>query len=488
MIIHRQHKEHEMLAYHRSRGWALRLVWLSLLAVVMAGCSGGHEVVYRCDGTAESVAVTYDDAEGETVSSTVSLPWETTFTVRGSEVRTDFTAENLSDDGEMTCVVVLDGKSNDASAEARIEIDGMTTFSGNSSQSSYSTFTENRPAFEFINNSPDPVCRIHIAPVGGDWGPNLLGDEPVDGETSEMVTFSFEEGGYYFWVETCDEGLAFFDYTDITASEEIPAFTFDTLEEVPRLTVTNASSGDLCSLSLKMEDGEWSGNFLTDGGHLAPGESKLFMLLPGVHSYRAETCDGGVAEIEDYAIRANVERRWLLTDDLTSGGSVAVENTGDDELCEFYLTAEGEDWGENLLGDYSIPGGGEVIVMHGVDAERYDAKSHICDGSLISLGTGAQVPSDAAIDITINPRGDRPTLTLANDSSQEVCSIQIDLGTGYVRNLLSDDQRVAPGGEWSAILGSGTFSFNFTTCDGESLEVPDVDMSGGDETLTLFDN
>jgi hypothetical protein len=486
-IIHRQRKEHEMLTYHSARGRMLRLLCLSLLSVLMVACSSGHEVAYRCDGSAESVAVSYLGAEGETVEETVSLPWETTFTVRGKEISTELAAENLGDEGEMACAVVLDGESNDASAEARIEINGRSTFSGSSSEGFYNTTTEDRPAFEFVNDSPGTVCRIHIAPTGGEWGPNLLGDEPVDGETSQMVTYAFEEGGYYFWVETCDDALAFFDYTDITALEEAQVFTFDTPKEVPRLTVTNAGSGDLCGLSLRMEDGEWSGNFLMDGGHMAPGESKAFMLLPGTHSYRAETCDGDVVEIDDYSIEANAGRRWLITDDLTSGGSVAVENTGDDELCEFYLTSEGEDWGENLLAGYSIPGGDDVIVMHGVDSERYDAKSHICDGSLIGLGTSARVPGDAAIDITIDPKGDRPTLTLANTSSHEVCSIQIDLGSGYVRNLLSDGAPLVPGDEWSAILGDGTFSFQLTTCDGESVEARDVDMSGGDQTLTFYD-
>lgn len=478
-----------MLTHHQPKQWALRLLGPCLLAAALAACSGGHEVIYRCDGTAEEVNVTYRDAEGETVEETVGLPWETTFTVSGSAVRTDLTAENPGSAGEMDCEAVVDGNPIDGSAEAAIEIDGMTTFSGNSSESSYDIRTRDRSGFELANDSPGAVCGLYLTPAGEDWDENLLADEPLDEGASRMVTFEFEGGEYYFRVDTCDEALTFVHPIEVpTVPEGMPVFRFDTGGNVSRLIVTNASSGDLCGLFVRGRDGDWSGSLLADGQPLAPGESKPLLLPRGVYWFRAETCDGDVAEVEDFGFSGSIEEsRWLLTDDLASGRRVTITNAGDEELCEHYMAAEGEDWGENLLADYPIPGGGQTIVTYGVDAESYDLKTHLCDGSLIAFQTGTSMPDGPAVAATINPREDRPTLTLDNESSYDICGIHLDLGGGYLRNLLVDGEPVASGDTWSAILNDSTFSFQILTCDGDSDEARNVDMSQGDQTLTFQD-
>jgi hypothetical protein len=478
-----------MTMTYRERRWALRLLGPCLLAAALAACSGGHEVVYRCDGTAESVAVTYRGEEGERVEETVSLPWETTFTVHGSEVRADLTAENLGDEGEMDCAAVVDGEPSDGSAESVVDISSRTRFSGNSSESTYDVRTKDRPDVELANDSPDPVCGFFIAPAGEDWGENLLGGESVDPDTSRTVTFEFEEGEYYLRVDTCDEALTFFNDIEVPASasqEDTPVFSFDPADDAARMVVTNASGGDLCGLFLAGRESGWSGSLFADDRPLAPGQTKQLVLPIGTYWFRAETCGGDAAEIEDFGISGNTgEFRWLITDGLTSGQRVTLTNDGEEDLCEFYITPEGEDWGENLLADYPLPASSGIIVTQGIDAERYDSKSHICDGSLIGLGTGGQVPGDAAIAITVDPRGDRPTLTIANNSSDDICGIHLDLGGGYLRNLLGDEP-VRSGESWSAILGDGTYGVWVETCYGQSDQTR-VDMSEGDQVLKFVD-
>lgn len=111
----------------------LFVVFSLALALAVSACGGGaSELTYKVSGTASKAKVSYKNADGESESETVTLPWETAFEIGGSF---DFkiSVENESESGSVTCEIWINDRAiGDTSGVRIVECSGSIKGSKNS--------------------------------------------------------------------------------------------------------------------------------------------------------------------------------------------------------------------------------------------------------------------------------------------------------------------------------------------------------------------
>jgi hypothetical protein len=75
------------------------------------------KVTYRVKGSAGAAHLTYRNAEGGTVQTSVRLPWEVTFDAKGGTFLS-VSAQNQGTSGSVTCEIMLDGESRTTSTSS----------------------------------------------------------------------------------------------------------------------------------------------------------------------------------------------------------------------------------------------------------------------------------------------------------------------------------------------------------------------------------
>ncbi len=85
------------------------LIVTAITLMLLVTACGGGKLVYRVEGGAEQAEVTYIDANGASQSETVSLPWETAFSV-GSNAEFSLSAKSAGEQDGISCAVLLDDK------------------------------------------------------------------------------------------------------------------------------------------------------------------------------------------------------------------------------------------------------------------------------------------------------------------------------------------------------------------------------------------
>jgi hypothetical protein len=75
------------------------------------------KVTYRVKGTAGSAKLTYRNAEGGTVQTSVRVPWESSFDAKGGSFLY-VSAQNEATAGSVTCEILLDGESRTTSTSS----------------------------------------------------------------------------------------------------------------------------------------------------------------------------------------------------------------------------------------------------------------------------------------------------------------------------------------------------------------------------------
>ena len=93
---------------YRTRYYFISVV-IVMTTLLLAACGGGNQLTYQVTGAASEAEVTYTDSDGNSHTETVTLPWETSFSVGGSA---DFAlvADNTTEQGNISCVVLLNEK------------------------------------------------------------------------------------------------------------------------------------------------------------------------------------------------------------------------------------------------------------------------------------------------------------------------------------------------------------------------------------------
>jgi len=138
---------------NRQRGLIISLLVLALIASACGGGADKTELIYRVDGSVAQVEVEYKNAQGEMVSETVSLPWETTLKI-GDGFDFKINVENADDSGSITCEVWINERKAGGTSGVRLaECSG--SFSG--SKSSFSVAYHGRNDAEPASPTSTPA-------------------------------------------------------------------------------------------------------------------------------------------------------------------------------------------------------------------------------------------------------------------------------------------------------------------------------------------
>jgi hypothetical protein len=114
-------------------------VLVGVVALLLAACGSSHEVIYRCDGSADEVRAEYIGPDGAPTEETSGLPWQVTLSFSGDRVETDLTVTNLGDTGDVSCEVLIDNVSQfDTAGDRGVMITGTVERSGNTTRAQYS--------------------------------------------------------------------------------------------------------------------------------------------------------------------------------------------------------------------------------------------------------------------------------------------------------------------------------------------------------------
>ncbi|HEC24140.1 MAG TPA: hypothetical protein ENI95_14610, partial [Chloroflexi bacterium] len=455
---------------------------LLVLMLALAACSGGHEVVYSCTGTATEVSVRYTDADGASVEETVSLPWQVSLSFRANSFDLELNAENNTDQGDLSCEIRVDGDSiASVAGEESISISGSYAKQGNTVSQNVSTRFTNRetaaepetppeaslpPAssrIEIRNFNEVAICALHFRETNLDdpppWSQNLAADEPIPGGETRQFPLALP-GEYDFKAEDCEGNiLGFLVGADLPADAYIEIYRTADSEQ---LTVVNQSSEDLCGLYVGL--GDTLVDMLTGGRPIAAGSSMRIVLPAGpLWNLRVESCNGNINTLTGLQMPSGQNMDWTITDEtLAAGGEVPamdakaivleVINATATPLCEVYLNAASRGaWGTNRVpeGEPIQPSGS--LFIRNIPVDIYNLKVVDCEGNIVAWSLNTEYDRlveqyGLALSYTVDGE---PNVAILNHSSLPICGVAIrPTGTEtWLPNLLNTDQTIESGEE-----------------------------------------
>jgi hypothetical protein len=476
----------------RYRSSLQRITWLLpiLAGLLLAACSGGHEVAYACGGSATDATVSYVGEDGATVEETVTIPWEQTIERGGNDFGVRLEAENLGDSGDLACRVSIDGREMaNTTWEETVSIAIDYSKSGNSVEWSSSTSGTARAVdlehgLEVRNLGTTPVCAFYAVPATeSGWGVNhFAGQSPVEGGSSFVIP-DFVEGTYNVKVVDCEGNIPAWQFqVDLAPGTWV---SVDPIEDNPTLTLLNNSSQDICGLYMEHPAVGTLPNLFSEGSTVPVGSSILIVMPQDVTRLTAEPCQGSGAAVLS-AEAGGPPATWEITDELLAGAnliSLEVINDSPNALCGAYLTAPNQPWGTNRFPAGTRLENGQSYTITNLVAQNYDLKTVTCDGDIPSLGINEDYVSLAeqygtTLRYTVSGV---PNTVVQNHSSLDICGVAIaPTGTtDWLRNLLDDGQPIQPGEEFSLFVPGSQFDLQVTACSGQSVVAPDQPVPDG---------
>jgi tricorn protease-like protein len=110
-----------------------------IIILLLTACGGSNQLTYQVTGAADQAEVTYTDADGNSQTETVTLPWEIGFSV-GNSADFSLTADNITEQGDISCLVLLDDKElGRADANYYVSCQGSFKKSGSSLSTNFSS-------------------------------------------------------------------------------------------------------------------------------------------------------------------------------------------------------------------------------------------------------------------------------------------------------------------------------------------------------------
>ena len=158
---------------------------IALMGLLLTACGGSNQLTYQVTGSASEAKVTYTDGDGNSKTETVTLPWETGFSVGGNS---DFAlaADNTSGQGNISCVVLLNEKElGHADAKYYAACKGSFKKSGNSLSTNFSSSKDVLPDGSAAGPQATPTPVSPTATPAPSPTPDLAAD---------FVTFTNKEG------------------------------------------------------------------------------------------------------------------------------------------------------------------------------------------------------------------------------------------------------------------------------------------------------
>jgi hypothetical protein len=181
------------------------------------------------------------------------------------------------------------------------------------------------------------------------------------------------------------------------------------------------------------------------------------------------------------------------SNDLLPVVSLTVTNGSERTACSIYVAPdESIEWGEERLGTEVLdPGESHAVeISDGV----YRVRVNDCDGNLIAEyndfevdGATTLAVEEKSVDNTLVSAGEPGTLTVINNSSDDVCYVFVSPAgsTSWGNDWLGDSTILENGDQQTITVGSGVNDMQAADCDGNAIaEQYEIDFSTG-QTWTL---
>jgi hypothetical protein len=170
-----------------------------------------------------------------------------------------------------------------------------------------------------------------------------------------------------------------------------------------------------------------------------------------------------------------------------------ITNNSSRTMCALYVSLEEATvWGEERLGTEVL----DIGESYGLDLPdgNYRVRASDCDNNLIAeyddfevAGSTTLRVEDKTVDNTLVVAGDPGTLTVINNSSEDVCYVFVSSteATSWGDDWLDDTTILDNGESETLVVGAGLYDLQAADCDGSGIaEQYDVDLSTG-QTWTL---
>ncbi len=239
------------------------------------------------------------------------------------------------------------------------------------------------------NNSGISVCSVYISPTGSDsWGDNWLAENEVIRSGSSQ-TFQIPEGSYDMRADDCDGNLvAYHMGVDLAGSM---TWSLDPLQRAPVLVV-NESSHEICYLYISPSDSEeWGPDWMGKDVTIPPGETRTFQIPLGTYDLRADDCDNNALDIQSGVPVEKDGITWTLQD--VAEASLTLINQLDIPICYVLISpAASTEWGNDWLGDETVPPGGSYTFY--LPADTYDLAALDCEGNTLVEEHGQEITEE----------------------------------------------------------------------------------------------
>jgi hypothetical protein len=221
--------------------------------------------------------------------------------------------------------------------------------------------------------------------------------------------------------------------------------------------------------------------------YLFPGALLLLVVL--ACNFSGDTAENSNSGLNlDSGDSGNVD-----SGDVPTGTSLTITNNSERTVCGMYIALqEATDWGEEQLGTEVVDPG----ESHAIEASdgTFSVRANDCDGNLIAEDIEFEIDGpttweveEKAVDNVLVPSGEAGTLTVVNNSSDDVCYVFVSPtgSTTWGSDWLGEDTVLGEGDEQTITVGAAVYDLQAADCDGNAVaEQYEVDFSTG-QTWTL---
>ncbi|MCX8067586.1 MAG: hypothetical protein RMK65_08270 [Anaerolineae bacterium] len=229
------------------------------------------------------------------------------------------------------------------------------------------------------NNSGISVCSVYISPVESEsWGENALAENEVIRSGSQRE-FQIPEGSYDLLTHDCEGNLVAY-HMDVSLTGRI-TWSLDPLERAPLLVVNN-SAYEICYLYISPADSDsWGPDWMGENITIPAGDTRTFQVPLGTYDLRADNCDHNPLAVQSGIAIEAAGITWTLSD--VTEATLTLTNQTDTPICYVLISPAGStEWGNNWLGDETIPPGSSYTFR--LPAGTYDLAALDCSGQPLS--------------------------------------------------------------------------------------------------------
>ncbi len=341
-----------------------------------------------------------------------------------------------------------------------------------------------RPAtLTLYNDSDEKICYVYISPTTEDtWGQDWLGEQETiaPGRSRE---FEVPAGTYDLRADDCDHNILDEQY-GISLAGSLSWTVAGEAADTVIVTLYNDSDGAVCYvyISPSTED-SWGDDWLGASETVASGDSREFEVAVGTYDMLAKDCQGNVLD-DQRGIALSDDWDWRIGQTGGSATLTVVNNTGTEIWYVYISPSTSDSWGDDWLGNATIPPGDSYVFQ--LSAGTYDLKAEDKDHNVMATRFGEQISGDTEWELYIEGGGSA-SLTLVNNSGQDICYVYISPSTEstWGDDWLGASEIIASGDSRTFYLEPGTYDMKAEDCNREEIDSLFQQNISGDKTWTI---